>query len=267
MIKRNYNSKLRVSHKRKALRESVPHAEVRQSLMDAIRKTNPLIKNSIQRIPIKYSIYELVLIYPNSRDITDSFNEGYKNMPPLSGNVEGMTPIVEMELPFFVQIVQPIPPYDIPAALEFTIKFYVEAEGRMDANGEITDDYFIDGDMEISDCKIHIRDILSNGQQEDLEDITNSIEQEMDISLIKSKIQTVLEKENIIHPESVRGLRLRNESRRPTSKSYTVKLTESHVRVKNSLGRVILDVTGLRARNLFRESRGNATRLVKRFIN
>jgi len=57
-----------------------------------------------------------------------------------------------------------------------------------------------------------------------------------------------------------------SKSSASTSKSYKVVLTENHVRVTNKFGRTLVDVTGLKARKLFKESRGNATQLVRKFI-
>jgi len=250
MIKRNYNSKLRVAPKRKLNEaQEVPITYNQRDVLNAYIKAIKVM-TGIQR---HSSAKELKI--RNSNFYLSVYNAiGFTKQLDTFGDESGVADWqIIIRLKFSPNNRKPVDVGD------------VDIRGSVILQNGINPMY--------SDIEIHnkheffSRKLIKHPlypEEFDIETAATdifSVIKNADIDILEEALIKSLRDEGFI-PFNV------NESRKPsTSKSYTVKLTESHVRVKNNRGRIILDVTGLRARSLFRESKGDATRLVKKLIN
>ena len=239
MIRKNYNSKLRVAPKRK-LNENINQREVRVAIEDALENYGSYTDVEIDDVE-----YELKIELPDLDTVEAAY---YDTIEYDRGSNPGDTVSFNCEMLIVLSSFG-----NGEASLSIDLEFEFELP-----------DIDVDTDVYMGNYTTFTKgDIEASGddstQIKRMRDLMTAISTNLDMKKVIKQVHAELKLSKLF---------VVNESRKPSaSKFYTVKLTESHVRVKNRFGRVILDVTGLRARSLFRESRGNATRLVKRFIN
>jgi len=234
--------------RKKSLRESVAPQAIRATLLKALKETT-VESIRFKEFEIPNTRYSIDVLYPMGTDLAEDLNNaGYFDEE--NPNAEDY---LRIESKVTVRLLDNTS--TVLVYIDFPIAWEVQIIPGSDAQKLLNiDTSLMENDVEYVDNTKEYKTFDDNEIQEIVSTLEDELGELQSQKIIEMKIKQALKTVDI------------NESRKPTSNTYKVILTENHVRVKNRLGRVILDVTGLRARSLFRESNGDATRLVKRVI-